>query len=165
MWWSFLAILASAAPARADIITYQLAATPTADAVRWGFGTWSLQYSDSDFDTMFNTLELVPGSFSGVWLGSPIYDWFPILKAAAGSLEEGAYADEDFHTPGVVPRGGSWAFLIPDGMQASVSPSLWTYTREIVPDPSAVPLPPSALLLGAGLIPLSWARRKKRLGQ
>jgi hypothetical protein len=28
-----------------------------------------------------------------------------------------------------------------------------------------VPLPPSALLLGSGLIPLAWARRKKRLGK
>ena len=28
-----------------------------------------------------------------------------------------------------------------------------------------VPVPPSALLFGTGLIPLVWVRRKKRLGQ
>jgi hypothetical protein len=32
-------------------------------------------------------------------------------------------------------------------------------------DLAAVPLPPSATLLGFGLIPLAWARRKKRLGK
>jgi hypothetical protein len=30
---------------------------------------------------------------------------------------------------------------------------------------SSVPLPPSVLLLGSGLIPLVWARRRKRLGR
>jgi len=37
--------------------------------------------------------------------------------------------------------------------------TMWTYTQ------TPVPLPPSVFLLGAGLIGLAVARRKKRLGQ
>jgi hypothetical protein len=44
--------------------------------------------------------------------------------------------------------------------QTGFSSVAWEYEKV-----SAVPLPPSAFLFGAGLIGLAWARRKKRLGQ
>ncbi len=55
----------------------------------------------------------------------------------------------------------SYYFLLPG---SPVSPWFaweggWNY------DPTVVPLPATVLLFGAGLIPLLWASRKKRLGQ
>jgi hypothetical protein len=43
--------------------------------------------------------------------------------------------------------------------QTGYSSVAWEYERV-----SAVPLPPSAFMFGAGLIGLAWARRKQRLG-
>ena len=58
------------------------------------------------------------------------------------------------------PTQFAWTFVRADGSnwEPMVS-TMWTYTQ------TPVPLPPSVFLLGAGLIGLAVARRKKRLGQ
>ena len=149
--FSFLAIGIGAGrvtPAQADI-TYQLIATPTDIGRGAGLGGFSLQYFGQNGDSLFHVAELVPGSFSGLSVvGYPVFD---ILDGAAGTQADSPFTDED-------PVYRSWTFHSTTLWSLSAAGDDWKYERNIVP------IPPTALLLGAGLIPLAWARRKKRLG-
>jgi hypothetical protein len=168
---SFFAILIMAVPAQA--VTYQLIATPT-DAARdlngpgMGFGGFSLVYVDQDNDARFEVSELL--SFSGLTVGSyasdntPVYTTYPILLGAAG-YQDTPYTDEySVYEP---HDSRSWGeFRTADNQLAMTAGAFnWTYQQEIVPQGNNVPLPPSVLLLGSGLISLAWARRKKRMGK
>lgn len=63
-----------------------------------------------------------------------------------------SYRDEAFYQPNFPASTGGWHAWEAGSM------GVWSSG----PD---VPLPATVLLLGSGLIPLAWARRKKRLGQ
>ena len=54
-----------------------------------------------------------------------------------------------------------WEFVRPDGSMLALNADNFHYTRS----GGEVPVPPSALLLGAGLLGLAVALRKKRLGR
>lgn len=153
--FSFLAIVTVAAPARA-FTTYDFIAHGVVGSGLGGVG-FSLKYIDQDGDGLFSLDELVAGSFSGFTPpGLPHYVTIlavPVTSDVSPLTDGGA----------LPPRtaGYGWDFFIeapslePGSHEDWPPPTYWTYTE------SAVPIPPSALLLGAGLIPLAWARRRK----
>ncbi len=70
-------------------------------------------------------------------------------------------------TSGMISSAGTLApgsvVLMIDTNAATAGVGSWTLNLTV--SPSVAPLPPAALLLATGLIPLAWARRKKRLGK
>lgn len=74
-------------------------------------------------------------------------------------------------SPGVATIIGESGVYPPPGVGSYVSIETLSGTYETFYDDvavssvSSVPLPPSVFLLGTGLIPLAWVRRKKRLGK
>lgn len=141
---SFLAILTVPALVQADIVTYDFYATSYV-------GNFSLRYIDADGDGRFSLPELVDGSWSPDFLPPfPGQTWksiedVPAYDAEHSPLTDGTNVD------------GYWVFLTVQGATFPSPAWVWTCTQ--------VPLPSSVFLLGAGLIGLAVARRKKRLGQ
>lgn len=154
--WFLLAILAIAAPAQADLMTYQLTAKPNATGTGGGWGGFSLIYVDLDKDYRFSVADDQLLSFSGVSLtGYPLLN---VLTGAAG-FKDTLYTDEI--GTGTDTGYRSWTFATSDEQWAASGASFcWDYQQS--PLQSAVPLPPSAFLLATGLIPFAWARRKKQ---
>ena len=151
----FLVILTIAAPAQADYVTYRIDATPTIIGQGGGWGGFSLAYIDQDDDGRFSVKDDQLLSFSGVSLTG--YPLFSVLTGAAG-YNDTLYTDEI--GTGSNPGYRSWTFENSDG-SASGAAFCWDYQQSTVQ--SAVPLPPTAFLLGAGLMSLFWARRKRLL--
>jgi hypothetical protein len=147
--FSFLAILTGPAVAAT---TYDFVATG-----KPGFaaGNFSLQYVDADGDARFSLNELVPGSFSGVWCQPGTqYAWFDTVVSLVPSHAYSPYTDGSGGTIwefDVSPWNGSYEW--------QVNAASWTYTQSPV---STVPIPPSAFLLGAGLLGLAGRRRLKK---
>jgi hypothetical protein len=162
---SFLAIGFSAGPVQADQTFLLSATSKDAEYV----GNFSLRYVDVDNDRSFSHEELVTGSFSGFTWG---------VKAGGGmngitltrllqvpAVPNFPYTDQH-RWPIYPPEYPFWLFqervaefvyvvMIDDENYGGP----WTYGQ------TAVPIPPSVFLLGAGLLGLAAARRKKRLGQ
>jgi hypothetical protein len=145
--FSFLALGIGAHPALADTI-YDFTAMSNNLGVVQNF---ILQYVDTNNDGRVELDEIIPGTFSGVWTISPYIDWKTSLESVP--------AYDPSYSPYTNGVNDYWVFG--DGVfgDANLSASLFTYTQ--TPE---VPIPPSVFLLSAGLIPLAWARRKKRLG-
>jgi hypothetical protein len=135
-------------PAHADTIFTITAETPPVVA------SFALSFTDSDNDGVYTPSDgdhFVPRSL--VWSGG----W----HGFNGVLTELVYAPSNAYCPYTSDGGGggkNWVFSGP-GSDETFDTTIFplTYTRTS----SAVPCPPAAYLLGSGLIPLAWARRKK----
>lgn len=149
--FSFLALGIGPAPVIASAVVYDFTAT-SHDPI---FGSFSLKYTDWIGDALLTTLdEVVPGSFSGVWVNYSYPD-APVF-----------YTDLCIGVPHYVgpwtPFDGTlngWFFGF--GGIANEGPdggAVWTYSES----PSPAPIPPSVFLLGAGLFGLAgWRRFRK----
>jgi hypothetical protein len=147
--FSFTAIGIGAAPARAstvDPVLQEFVAWEAGDTGRMVV-SFEFLYRDWDGDGMFSLDELVLGSFRLFRTATSSGEWYGYIVGVPETLVTHGSGD------------GDWAF---DGMPEGLyRPGAVNYSYV----QTAVPIPPSALLLGAGLIPLAWARRKKRLGK
>ena len=157
--FSFLAIGIGAAPVQA-YTTYELTMHGSL-----GYPDFSVYYIDYDGDAKMSEDEML---FGGAIFPSPptgsqgIYlPFFSSLFLQATTVPAYGPGEGSVFTDG---SGGSqfvppyWIFA-GNGQTAYVPEYVWTQTE------IETALPPSALLLGSGLIPLAWARRKKRLGK
>jgi hypothetical protein len=139
-----MALFILAAPVQAAV-TYDFTAT----SIVTSWEDFSLRYTDLDGDAHFSLDELVAGSFSGWFWSGPSITFDRIenvpVTSPGSSLTDGDSLDWVFWSSG---RQDKWAFY-PE--------SYWTTAQS-----TAAPIPPSALLLGGGLITLLWARRKIR---
>lgn len=154
---SFLAILTVTAPVQADT-TYLL----SAHSQYWQFSDFSLQYVDSiHADGKFEIGEFPGATFSGMtWTYSnygdpPLTDTYNLIVFVPVNSGTSPFTES-------IGGDNSWGFTqagSPPGYHG-VQDSIWTYSQEVV-----VPLPPSVFLLGAGLIGLALARRKKLWGK
>jgi hypothetical protein len=161
----FLVILFVATPAQA-YTTYELNAVSTTSP--WtGFTLW---YVDFNSDAKFSWDELVSGSFSGVILTT---DKGAVCFAAL-RVEPSAHNFEypenwvqvdlrDDRSPFFddLSDESSLFFVAADDVVSPLRVALsgnWTYRQSAVP--SAVPLPPSLVLLGSGLLGLVGLRRR-----
>jgi hypothetical protein len=148
-----LAIIAIVGPARADYITYQLNATPNSIGITNNYGAFSVVYVDIDRSGRLSVVGDTLLYFSGLAVTG--YPLFNVLGGAAG-YNDTLYTDEI--GTGADPSWRSWGFGTNPNTFAMTAPAFcWNYQQ------SAVPLPSSAFLLAAGLIPLAWARRKRWL--
>jgi hypothetical protein len=156
--FSFLSIIFIIAPAQAVTTYYEFTATVFLNYAGQE-KTFSFQYADAGNGAV-SLSEIDQSKFSGAW----------VLTSGAGP---GGSADWVFypyvtgvpqHDPTYYPlldgTDPYWYFGLSPGVTAiGVGP--WAYSYSQVP----VPIPPSALLLATALMPLAWARRKKRLGK
>jgi len=135
--------------------TYLLTATTPAGNLS-GF---SLSYADADHNQRFTLDELVPDSFSGMTYitGNPNYSglWKEIAAVPVYDSVVSPYTNG----PGYYGYETYWYFTSgPVSGYGLLAPSsTWSYNQ------TAVPLPPSVLLLGSGLLGLAavgWRRRK-----
>jgi hypothetical protein len=158
---SFVAFGIGAGPAGA--VTYLFTADAKTNA---GTKDFSVQYTDTDLDGLLDENEVIPGTFSGAWVLDydgvyylyPNLDKVPIHDAGKSKLTDGTgyFFSGPFIEPG-------WYFS--GGAAPSFGNAVGTYARYYKEDQKVVPIPGSLLLLGSALIPLVWARRKKRLGK
>ncbi len=160
---SFVAMGIGAAPAHADTI-YEFTATSTSPTTLTSFdGAWlqatsfSLEYVDKNGTGLLTSTDEIL-SFTGVKL------WAPAVWAGGVTFSAVLYIppyDLAAFTDGPSFPGG-WGFSGTVIGETYTWPSaMWTYGEHPI---STVPIPPAVFLLGSGLIPLAWARRKKRLG-
>ena len=151
-----LSIFPSPAFVMADV-TYLLEAKTIAPRYA---SDWSLQFVDAgEPNGLCTEAEIVPGSFTGVWLkvvkGGPLEFFTTIVHLPSSQIWpfENGYGANCFEvkTPDGFdftdwPVEGLWAFTLTPPFQA----------------PSAVPIPPTVLLLGSGLLGLTgWRRFRK----
>lgn len=123
------------------------------------------------FDNIHST------AWENEWMGTLILPAGPALDGSVSSY--GPWSGNEATLETVIEgRGGAGEVVLYDLTWLAVTggtlvcgyiqpPSDWdgkVYPQG-APLPPSVPIPPTALLLGAGLIPLAWARGKKRLGQ
>jgi len=157
--WFGLVILSSATPGHATTITYHLEATPY-PAFSSLVSEFSLNWQeDTSGDGLFQLGELVPDSFRGVthFPGTGIEARYTVIVAIPHQSSTSPYTGGDVSQE-------DWYFGYPGSNDWGVTPGAWSYSRSVIPD-SVVPLPPSAYLLGAGLIWLAVARRRKQGGK
>lgn len=83
-------------------------------------------------------------------------EWY--IRLYSGTESDARYMLQTYYVSGV-PSDVAW-FNSGTGVILAVGSN-----TSKAGDWTAVPLPSSAFLLGAGLIPLAWARRKRRLGK
>ena len=141
--------------------TYELDATPNQYAGGY-FNSWSLVYQDLVGDGLYRTTDPVI-SFTGFsYTGTiPSIDYStPILAAPQNSMLS-PFTSGNGCTIGGTYYPNDWDFTpsrnLP-GLEGGVYAGVFNYTQ------TAVPLPPSALLLGSGLLGLA-ATRLIRLGR
>jgi len=125
---------------------------------------FSILYTDVDNDGLFGLAGVdVVDAFSGVTIniGTPFQGFFnevresPVHDASVSPYTDGTgVAFNPVGPPIPIPI---WIFgLEGDPFNATVPlASDWTYTQSL-----AVPIPSAAYLLGSGLIPLAWFRRR-----
>jgi hypothetical protein len=155
---SVLAILTVPSAAQAYTI-YDFSATPTKQTGPHVVFEFTLQYEDMNKDGRFSLSELIPGSFSGF---TYVYVYDPVPWEIDRIYQVPKYQAT------VSPLTDGWPSYPPDWMFVRtfdnslkffrLPPALWTYSQ------AAVPIPPTAVMLGTGLIWLVWTRRKKRRG-
>jgi hypothetical protein len=167
--FAWLVTLSSPAPGRADT-TYLFTASPTPAASAAGIPGFTLTYLDTDGDSLFSLDELI--SFSGFYTysqdfngNSHTWHWttitgVPPQETNPSSPWYSLFTDGINNPYGWYMSGLHWSTYFPNPTAAYAQYQQDTWVETQVP----VPIPPTALLLGAGLIPLAWARRKKRLG-
>jgi hypothetical protein len=146
-------------PQTASATSFRLTATAKPGTTGSDF---FILYTDVDNDGLFG---LEDGDVVDVFSGVSINIGFPfqvnattvlaspVHDAGVSPLTDGAGLG--FNGTDFVPI---WVFGDPDFATVPLA-SDWTYTQSLVPIPSA------AYLLGAGLIPLAWFRRRNRLGK
>jgi hypothetical protein len=133
-------------PGPAGSMIYELTATPTPYAVEvLGLSAFSISYEDQDNDARFELAD--PYTWSHVTSLTTVYTQIKTVPDRNST----PYTDGD----GL----WVWVFATEDNfVWSQFWTDYWDYSKV------AVPIPASALLLGAGLIPLALARRRKRLG-
>jgi hypothetical protein len=160
--FSFLALGFGTVPVNAAT-TYELTATQVYSDPYSPFSSFRLQYVDGNengqFD--FDLNELVPLTFSGL-----VYHVYSETESGPVLLYDVPLVQITYVSADMVPGRLGWAprqwdFLGStdpyDSWPGFPAPGdFWNYSQQ------AVPLPSTALLLGSGLIPLVWARRKKQ---
>jgi hypothetical protein len=160
---SLLAILVMVSSAQA--VTYRLDAISNQVGQNNGLSSFWVVYDDADNSGRLKASEQI--QFSG--MSATSYDEitqryvtivYNLLIGAAG-IEDTLYTDE--LGEGANPNSRSWAFAKDTEWGLTAGAFCWDYSQAEVQ--SAVPLPPSALLLATGLIPLAWVRRRKRVGK
>jgi hypothetical protein len=141
--------------------TYTLSATDNGKYPT--FSGFSLRYIDSiHVDGRFEIGELVEGSFTPVTFMS-YGPYTKLQNVPAYDEAQSPYTDGEVGLPGNMEY--YWVFW-DEVHQYGLSylQGDLAYTQTADPKPP-VPIPPSVFLLGAGLIGLAVARRKKRLRQ
>jgi len=126
-----------------------------------GYGSgFNVLYNDSDADSpvpllgnedISSSYQPIGGSFSGVKINGYLYPDLESVpyNSTASPYTDGAYWVWTFYDPNPPIQNGY-----------GCDPAGWTYNQSRV---SEIPVPSAALLLGSGLIPLAWLRRKKRM--
>jgi hypothetical protein len=146
----FLAVLSNASQVQADTI-YQIQATTTNQAQAYSFAA---NWVDTNHDKLFEIGELT--SFSGValYIGSVMrYGFFGHLE----TVPNNAYCQ---YTDGPI-NASEWVFYSDSDHTYWAEPvSQWQY--QVTGVGSTVPLPPTAYLLGSGLLGLAcWRKFRK----
>jgi len=155
----FLAIISVAPPQVQAVTTYTLIATT--NEFTYVLPGFSLQYEDRDNDGKFSLDELVPGSFMGMQTVN--WDDGTLMPAwVAGVPDEGLYLDGG----GWHSSPNAWCFMRYVWFLGAPQFEIWSDVNIASYDYSRVggeaPLPPSAYLLGVGLLGLmGWRRFEK----
>ncbi|MGD0828053.1 MAG: hypothetical protein ABSA09_08200 [Desulfobaccales bacterium] len=153
--FSFLAVFVGVAAVQADTYTLEVNPLP-------GYGpgtvanlsTFWITYTDTGTDNLLGGLDSGE-SIIKWWSG--VTDQSYVFPANYGFAMI-PYVQDYVNGVGV-DWGWNWGPQYPIFGTATADSRDFSYSREA----GAVPVPPSALLLASGLIPLAWARRKKRL--
>ena len=137
--FSFLAILTGPVPVSAAK-TYQFTAN-SSDTDRWS--SFTLKFTDNNADGLFSLNELVPGSFSGVFLQG--VGWHYTIDIVPATDTNSSFS----HSPFTNGQGTKWAFSNTwDIFQHTIDPYLWS--ESVVRLTPQSPRPPAILSLLLG---------------